>query len=70
MFAHGSVSLELFFGGLDISEALGVISYGRSVVSEGHKNYFKDWCLMNSQPIFISLTYLNLMNNGHIIKIM
>ena len=29
MFAHGSVSLELFFGGLDISEALGVISYGR-----------------------------------------
>ena len=23
------------------------------------KNYFKDWCLMISQPTFISLTYLN-----------
>ena len=23
------------------------------VLSEGHKNYFKDWCLKNSQPTFL-----------------
>ena len=28
------------------------------------------WCLMNSQPTFLFLTYLNLMNHGHIIKSM
>ena len=38
--------------------------------SEGHKNYFKDWCPINSQPTFLFLTYLNLMNYGHIIKSM
>ena len=27
---------------------LGVICYYRWVLSEGHKNYFKDWCVMNS----------------------
>ena len=27
---------------------LGVIYYDRWVLSGGHKNYFKDWCLMNS----------------------
>ena len=32
------------------------------------KNYFKDLCLMNSQPIFVFLIYLNLMNYEHIIK--
>ena len=36
--------------------SLGVICYKRRVLSEGHKNYLKDWCLMNSQPLF--LTYL------------
>ena len=30
--------------------------------ARGHKNYFKDWYLMNSQPTFLFLTYLNLMN--------
>ena len=34
------------------------------------KNYFKDWYLMNSQPTFMFLTYLNSMNYGHIIKSM
>ena len=38
--------------------------------SEGHKNYFKDWCPINSQPTFLFLTYLHLMNYGHIIKSM
>ena len=33
--------------------SLGVICYDRWVPSEGHKNYFKDWCLMNSQPTFV-----------------
>ena len=46
------------------------ICHHRWVLSEGHKNYFKDWCLMNSQPTFLFLTYLNLMNYGHIIKSM
>ena len=40
------------------------------VLSESHKKYFKDWCLMNSQPNFPSLTYLKLINYGHIIKSM
>ena len=31
---------------------LGVIYYNR-VLSEGHKNYFMDWCLMNSQSTFL-----------------
>ena len=49
----------------------GVISFDRWILSdEGHKNYFKDWCLINSQPTFLFLTYLNLMNYGHIIKSM
>ena len=40
--------------------SLGVICYGRWVLSVCHKNYFKDWCLMNSQPTFLFLTYVNL----------
>ena len=35
------------------------ICYDRWILSEGHKNYFKDWCLMNSQPTFLFLNYLN-----------
>ena len=30
-----------------------------------HKNYFKDWCLMNLQSTFLFLTNLNLVNYGH-----
>ena len=26
-------------------------------LSEGHKNYFKDWCLMNWQPVFLFSIY-------------
>ena len=37
--------------------SLGVICYGRWILSEGHKNYFKDWCLINP---YLFLTYLNL----------
>ena len=32
---------------------LSVIYYDRRVLSEDHKNYFKDWCLMKSQPNFM-----------------
>ena len=35
------------------------------------KSHFKDWYLMKSQPIFLFLSYLNLVNyGGHIIKSM
>ena len=40
--------------------SLGVICYDRWFLSESHKNYFKDWCLMNSKPTFLFLTDLNL----------
>ena len=55
---------------MDISELPSIICNNRWVLSEGHKNYFKDLCLMNSQPAFLFLTYLNLMNYGYIIKTM
>ena len=35
---------------------------------EGQINYFKDLCLMNSEPTLLILGYLNIMNYGHIIK--
>ena len=41
--------------------SLGVICYDRWVLTEGYKNYFKDWCVMNSQPTFLFWTCLNLM---------
>ena len=50
--------------------SLDFICYDRLVLSGGHKNYFKDWCLMNSQPTFLFLTYLKSLNYGHMIKIM
>ena len=46
--------------------SLGVICFAKWVLSECHKNYFKDWCLMNLHPIspvFTSLTQWN----GHVI---
>ena len=39
-----------------------------TVLSEGHKNYFKDWHLINSQPTSLFLSYLNSVNYGHINK--
>ena len=59
MFAHGSASLQLFQVVWIFLRSLGVICYDRWVLSEGHKNYFKDWCLMNSQPAFLFLTILS-----------
>ena len=58
MFVHGSASLQPFLVVWIFLKCLGVIGYSRSVLSEGDKNYFKDWCLMNSQPIFLFITYL------------
>ena len=43
-------------GGVDIPEVLGVICYDRQVVSEGHKNYSKDCCVMNAQAAFLIFT--------------
>ena len=42
--------------GVDISKDLGVFCSDRWVFSEGHKNYCKDWCLINSQSTFLFLT--------------
>ena len=38
------------------------------ILSDGKKNYFKDWCLINLQPTFLFLTYLNSTNYGYVIK--
>ena len=36
------------------------IGYDICVLSEGHENYFMDWCLMNSLSTFLFLTYYRL----------
>ena len=70
MFMHGTASLQLISGGVNISEVPGCHLLRQMSSHGGHKNYFKDLCLMNSQPTFLFLTYLNLMNYDHIIKSM
>ena len=60
MFAHWSVSLQLFL--VVLTSVLDVTCYDRWVLSECHKNYFKDWCLINSHPTFLFLTCLNFIN--------
>ena len=62
MFAHGNAFLQLFPVVWIFMRSLGVICYDIWVLREGRKNYFKDWCLMNSQLTFLFLTNLNLMN--------
>ena len=55
---YGSASLQLFPVVWLFLRSLGVICYERWVLGEGHKNYSKDWCLMQSQSTFLFLTYL------------
>ena len=55
--AHGSVSLQLFLVVWIFATSLGINCFNRWVLSEVHKNYIKEWCLMNSQPTFLLLTY-------------
>ena len=43
--------------GMDISEVPGSHLLQQMHLSEGHKNYFKDWCLMNWQPVFLFSIY-------------
>ena len=43
--------------GVIFPRSLGVICYDRWVLSDSHINYFKDWCLMTSQPTFLFLLY-------------
>ena len=50
-----------------IDESISVTCYDKSVLSEGHKNYFQNWCLINSQCL---INYSNLTNYCHIIKSM
>ena len=63
MFAHGSVSPQLFLVVWIFLRFLSVICYDRWVPNESHKNYFTDCCLVNSQPTFqflraVSATFL------------
>ena len=53
MFVYGSTSLQLFPVVWLFLRSLGVICYDRWVLSGDQKNYFKDWCLMNSQSTFL-----------------
>ena len=55
VFAHGNVFPELFLVVWIFLRFLGVICFDRWVLNEGHKNYFKDCCLMNSQSTFLFL---------------
>ena len=52
---HRSASLQLFLVVWIFLRSLGVIR----VLSEGHKIYFQDWCLMSFYPTFLCLTYFN-----------
>ena len=53
IFVYGSVSLQLVHVGWIFLRSLAVICNNRLVLREGHKNYFKGYCLMNSQPTFL-----------------
>ena len=64
------INIEFFSIRLHCSEFVAGRGQGVKVFSEGHKNYFKDLCLMNSQPTFLFLTYLKVMHYGNIIKSM
>ena len=44
-------------GGVDISEVPRCPLLRQMSLSEGRKNYFKDWCFINSQSTFLFLTY-------------
>ena len=45
---------------MDVSEVLDVICYDIYILSDGCKNYVKDWRLVILQPTFLFLTNLNL----------
>ena len=55
MFVHGSLAPQLFSVVWIFLRFLGVICYDRRVLSEAHKNYLKDCCLVNSQLTFLFL---------------
>ena len=55
--AHVSVSLQLFPMVKIFLRFLGLICFDKLVLKESHKNYFKNWCLVNSQPTFLFWTY-------------
>ena len=56
LFGEGAPS-PFFQQGIYCSlRSLGVFCYNRWLLNEGHKNYVKDQCLMNSQFTFLILT--------------
>ena len=56
---HGSASMQLFLAVWLFSRSLGqgLICYDGWVLCDSYKNYFDDWCLMNSHSTFLILTY-------------
>ena len=61
-----SQAIEVFFGctmllGVDILEVPGCHLFSKWVLSEGHKIYLKDFCLLNSQPTIPIFTFFDLM---------
>ena len=59
------VSLHLFSVMWIFPTSLGVICYHKRVLSEGHKNYFKHWCLtfFLFSFFFYSSMYTTINNN-------
>ena len=57
MFVHRSASLQLFLVVWIFMRSLGIICYDSRVLSQGHKNYFNNYCIMKSQPTFLISTY-------------
>ena len=60
MFTNESAFPQLLLVVRMFLRSLDVICYNRWVISDGCKNYFKDWCLVILQLTFLFLTYLNL----------
>ena len=55
---HRSASMQLFLAVWLFSRSpLGLICYDGWVLCDSYKNYFDDWCLMNSRSTFLILTY-------------
>ena len=50
------MAVQLFLVVWIFLRSVGFICYDRWVLSERHKNYVNDWCVMNSQPTFLFLT--------------
>ena len=62
--SHGSVSLQLFPVVWIFLSSLGVISYDRWVLSEGHKNYFKETPYLSVFNLFLTQWIMAILLKG------